>query len=234
MFRIRPDTTANDFGLGQADEVPGFRVGPPDQVPGLHNFKPPQEVVPGFRVNSDGSARVAYPPAGDTPFQEPVQWTAEPAGYRDARSISHKPVTLGDLAARVANRIGTHANAVVNGAYSVFPGVYNAGRAVARGTGLLGQEEFRRFGQEADVVGGLLGGVAKHPGASARIARHGVSTLDEDPLFRYYMSGRAAMGALTGLGPAAMAGDALRAIERGHNAIDAYKYGVQGRPPAER
>jgi len=203
MFRIRPDAAANDFGLDQADEVPGFRVGPPDQVPGLHNFKPPQEVVPGFRVNSDDSARLGYPPAGDTPLLDRVQWTADPAGYRDAHSISQKPVTLGDLAARVANRIGTHANAVVNGAYSVFPGVYNAGRAVARGTGVLGQEEFRRFGQEADVVGGLLGGVAEHPDASARIARHAVSTLDEDPLFRYYMAGRAAMGALTGLGPRA-------------------------------
>jgi hypothetical protein len=234
MFRIRPDTTANDLGLGQADAGPGFRVGPPDQVPGLHNFKPPQEVVPGFRVNADGSARVGYPPAGNTAFLEPVQWTAEPAGHRDARGISHKPVTLGDLAGRVANRIGTHANAVVNGAYSVFPGVYDAGRAVARGTGLLGQEEFRRFGQEADVVGGLLGGVARHPEASVRIARQAISSLDEDPLFRYYMAGRAAMGFLTGLGPAAMAGDALRAIERGHTAIDAYKYGVQGRLPAER
>ena len=229
---FRPDATANDFGVGQADEVPGFRVGPPDQVPGLHNFKPPHEVVPGFHVNSDASARFGYPPAGDTPVLDPVRWTAEPAGYRDAVSISQKP--LGDLAARVANRIGTHANAVVNGAYSVFPGVYNAGRAVARGTGVLGQEEFRRFGQEADVVDGLLGGVARHPDASARIARHAVSTLDEDPLFRYYMAGRAAMGALTGLGPAAMAGDALRAIERGHNVIDAFKYGIQGRPPTER
>lgn len=232
MFRLQPSATAIDFGFGQADEVPGFRVGQPDQVPGLHNFKPPQ--VPGFRVNSDGSAQSSYPTAGEPSLLHTVQWAAEPAGHRNAPGVSHKPVTLGDLAARVANRIGTHANAVVNGAYSVFPGVYNAGRVVARGTGLLGQEEFRRFGQEADFVGGSLGKIAQHPEASARIARRAVSKLDEDPLFRYYLAGRAVMGGLTGLGPAAMAGDALRAIESGHDVIDAFKYGVQGSPPAER
>jgi hypothetical protein len=101
--------------------------------------------------------------------------------------------------------------------------VYNAARTVARGTGLLGQEEFRRFGQEADVVGGALGRIVRHPGASARIARDAVSELDEDPLFRYYMGGRAAMGALMSLGPAAMAGDSRRAIERGHDVIDALR-----------
>lgn len=232
MFRFRSNAPAIDFGIGRADGVPGFRVGQLDQVPGLHNFKPPQ--VPGFRVDSDDPARSGYSTGGELPLLHPVQWAAEPAGHRNALSVSPKPVTLGDLAVRVANRIGTHANAVVNGAYSVFPGVYEAGRAVARGTGLLGQEEFRRFGQEADFVGGSLGKIAGHPEASARIARRAVSKLDEDPLFRYYMVGRAAMGALTGLGPAAMAGNVLRAIESGHDVIDAFKYGVQGRPPAER
>jgi hypothetical protein len=39
-------------------------------------------------------------------------------------------------------------NAAVNGAYSVLPGVHNAGRAVARGTGLIGGDEFRRFARK--------------------------------------------------------------------------------------
>lgn len=234
MFTFRPDATAIDLGFGQPDEVPGFRVDQQDQVPGLHNFKPPQEVLPGFRMNSDGSARSSFPSDGDPPLLHSVQWAAEPAEYRYTRAVPQNRVTLGDIAAGVANRIGTHANAVVNGAYSIFPGVYEAGRAVARGTGLMGQEEFRRFGQEADFVGGLLGKIANHPDASAHIARQAVSKLDEDPLFRYYMAGRGVMGWLTGLGPAAMAGTALRAIENGHNAIDAFRYGIQGRPPAER
>jgi hypothetical protein len=231
MFSFRPDATAIDFRFSPADDVPGFRVGQLDQVPGLHNFRPPQEVVPGFGMNPDGSARSSYPTAGDPPLLHSAQWTAEPEGYRSA---SQKPVTLGDFVARAANRIGTEANAVVNGAYSVFPGTYNAGRVVVRGMGLLGQEQFRRFGQEADAVGSVLGKVVEHPEASARIAGRAVSELDKDPLFRHYMAGRAAMGIFTGLGPAAMAGDALRAIENGHNAFDAFKYGVQGRPPVER
>ena len=117
----------------------------------------------------------------------------------------------------------------MNGAYSVFPGTYNALRAVGRGIGILGPEEFRRFGQEADSIGTALGQVAEHP-APARVSRDALSVLDTDPLFRYYMFGRTAHGALTGLGPAAMAGDALRAVEKGHNMIDAYKRGIQGTP----
>lgn len=40
------------------------------------------------------------------------------------------------------------------------------------------------------------------------------------------------MGLFTGLGPAAAAGDALSAVEKGHNMIDALKYGIQGTPPS--
>src|SRR5262245_58185436 len=58
MFRIRP---SSDFDFGQTDEVVGFRAGQPDQVPGLHNFKPPSDVVPGFRVAMDGSVHRALP-----------------------------------------------------------------------------------------------------------------------------------------------------------------------------
>lgn len=54
-------------------------------------------------------------------------------------------------------------NAAVNGAYSVLPGVYDAGRAVARGTGLMGGDEFRRFGQEAEAIGARLAGGRKGP-----------------------------------------------------------------------
>jgi hypothetical protein len=42
-----------------------FNVQPERRVPGLHNFRPPEELVPGFRMNADGSTReatVAPPP----------------------------------------------------------------------------------------------------------------------------------------------------------------------------
>lgn len=232
MFRLRPDATAVDFGLDQANDMPGFRVTGADDGPGFRVRQP--DDVPGFRVNSDGSTRLGYPTAGEPSLLQPVQWAGESAGYRNGRSDSQGPVTLGDFFARALNRIGTEANAVVNGAYSIFPGAYDASRAVARGTGLMGQEEFRRFGQEADFIGRSLGQIARHPGTSARVAGRALSELDKNPLFWHYMAGRAAMGTLTGLGPAAMAGNTLRAIENGRDLIDALKVGVQGWPPAER
>lgn len=42
-----------------------FNVQSERRVPGLHNFRPPEELVPGFRMNADGSIRqatVAPPP----------------------------------------------------------------------------------------------------------------------------------------------------------------------------
>jgi len=107
---------------------------------------------------------------------------------------------------------------------------------VARGVGLLGPEEFRRFGQEADAIGNSLGQAVKHPDlayhASLEAAR---AALASNPLLYYYGLGRILMGGATRLGPAAFAGDALRAVENGHDLIDAIvKYGVSGIPGGDR
>jgi hypothetical protein len=124
-------------------------------------------------------------------------------------------------------------NAAVNGAYSVLPGTYNAGRAVARGTGLLGADEFRRFGQEADAIGAGLGKLVERPDLAARAAQ-AWPMLRDNPRLWPYLGGRLAMGAFTRLGPAAMAGDALRAVEKGHNLADAFLYhGILGNPPRD-
>lgn len=171
----------------------------------------PAAGVPGFRMKADGG----------TQAPGSVQGTLSgPSLWGDVRDT--------------AEQLGTKANAVVNGAYSVFPGVYNAARAVSRGVGFQGSEEFRRFGQEADFAGGALTKAAEHPEQAYRAGRGVMSKLDDDPLFRYYMAGRALMGVATGLGPAAMAGDALRALETGHDWVDAFRNGVQGKPPTDR
>jgi len=128
---------------------------------------------------------------------------------------------------------GSAANALVNGANSTLGNSVDAGRAVARGVGLLGPDEFRRFGQEADFIGTSLGRIGPalgriidHPGLAARAAGR---ALAEEPLLPFYLAGRMGMGALTGLGPAAMAGGLLRAVEDGHNLVDAIVYpGIQG------
>ncbi len=119
----------------------------------------------------------------------------------------------------------------MNGAYSVFPGTYNAIRALGRGTGVLGPEEFRRFGQESDFIGDSLGQLAKHPGLAVRTARAALPILAKDPLLPYYAAGRLLMGGLTRLGPAATIGDALRAVEDGHNFLNSVFYhGIEGIP----
>lgn len=164
------------------------------------NIVPPY--VPGFGMEENGSTHPDEPGVG-SPFFTALQDAARTTGSR--------------------------ANAFVNGGYSVLPGVYNTVRAVARGTGLLGSEEFRRFGQEADTVGAALGQVVHHPEPAGRAAREALAALADHPLLPYYTAGRLLMGGLTMLGPAATAGDALRAVEKGHNFIDGLLYpGIQG------
>ena len=51
-----------------------------------------------------------------------------------------------------AKAVGSAANAAVNGAYSTLDNIQRRRRAIARGVGLLGPDEFRRFGQEADFM----------------------------------------------------------------------------------
>jgi hypothetical protein len=122
-------------------------------------------------------------------------------------------------------------NAAVNGAYSVLPGAYNAGRVVARGTGLMGADEFHRFGQEAETIGAGLGKLVERPDLAVRAAQEAWPILRDNPRLWPYLGGRAAMGILTRLGPAAVAGDALRAVEKGHNLADAFLYhGILGNP----
>ena len=89
-FRMNADGTIRDaspsdlstafLGIDPGDSaaLPGgtmFNVQPGQNLPGLHNFKPPEELVPGFRMNVDGSIRDAstpparfYPDVGGNPF----------------------------------------------------------------------------------------------------------------------------------------------------------------------
>lgn len=139
-------------------------------------------------------------------------------------------------ARRLARAVGSSANALVNGAYSTLGNSYDAARAVGRGVGVLGREEFRRFGQEADLIGAslgqvgpalgqiglVLGQIVEHPKLTAQAAGR---FLAANPLLPFYFAGRVGMGSVTGLGPVAMAGGALRAVEDGHDLIDSL---VQG------
>ncbi len=78
-FRVNVDGTVRDASRGDLRTAfpgidPGetaallggimFNVQPGQNLPGLHNFRPPEELVPGFRMNADGSIRdTSVPPA---------------------------------------------------------------------------------------------------------------------------------------------------------------------------
>ncbi len=73
------------------------------------------------------------------------------------------------------------------------------------------------------------------PGVAARAARVASSAVLDNSQRLSYLAGRMFMGTLTGLGPAAAMGSALRAVENGHNLLDSLLYqGVQGIPSPER
>jgi hypothetical protein len=110
-------------------------------------------------------------------------------------------------------------------------GTYNAGRAVARDTGLLGADEFHPFGQEADAIGAGLGKLVERPELAVRAAQEAWPIVRENRGCGLTSLAALSWGGLTRLGPAAMAGDALRAVEKGHSSADAFfNHGLLGNP----
>jgi len=63
--------------------------------------------------------------------------------------------------------------------------------------------------------------MAQYPQEGVRAAREAIILgYQAEPLIPYYFAGRSLMGIATGLGPAAMGGDLLGALNKGHNALD--------------
>jgi hypothetical protein len=167
------------------------------------------------------------------PDKRPPGFNVVEPGFRvfDDGSVATYGADLGRPFFSNLKEAAAWVNAAVNGAYSVLPGTYKAGRALARGTGLMGTDEFRRFGQEADAIGAGLGKLVDRPELAVRAVQEAWPILRDNPRMWPYLGGRAAMGIFTRLGPAAVAGDALRAVEKGHNLADAFLYhGILGNP----
>jgi hypothetical protein len=131
---------------------------------------------------------------------------------------------------------GQAIGAIGDGAYSTVAGVGNVVRWIARSAGLFGSDEFWRSDKEfEDTVKSIWGGAriavnsqeARYEAYRVAVAA-GKSYYIDDELHDYQLAGRMLMGAITGLGPWAMFGDATRAIERGHNAWDAAIVGFTG------
>lgn len=225
MFNFRPDLQSLGFRAEPPTEedVPGLHAWrPKENVPGLHAWRPIED-VPGFRLaNADSGQPYSY---------TPVRWTPTPSAPR---------LSFWDDVRDAAGQLGEKANAVVEGAYSILPGTGNFFRAAGRGLGFYGPEEAKRFRQEMRAAGQGIRFIANDPVQAARLAYEGGSAaFQAQPLLPYYLGGRAGMGALLAVNrlpfaPFAVAGDALRALENGHNLIDAGVHGVIGTPSGAR
>jgi hypothetical protein len=211
--------------------VPGFNVQPRADAD-----------VPGFRMNADGSVRTDGASSSRPPPYIPVGWTPNADAYGNAEialSNSFGPSYWND-SWNAANQLGGAANAVVNGAYSLIPGTFHLAREAGRGLGLFGPEEAQRFRQEMNAAGQGLRAIAKNPGTAARMAVEGLqAAVEKEPLLPLYALGRGGMGVLLGsrgvpVAPFAVLGDALHALEKGHDVIDALGYGISGTQPTGR
>jgi hypothetical protein len=131
--------------------------------------------------------------------------------------------------------LGTALNALVNGAYSIFPGVGNAFRYLGRSFGFYGADEITRSDQEANFIHAaavdaydVLKSSPEARDLALRAALDAGRVLTDDEIHDYFIAGRVLMGSITLLGPTASAGDALRAIENGHNLLDAARAAIIG------
>ncbi len=68
-----------------------FNVRPGWDLPGLHNFKPPEEAVPGFRMNADGSTRQAPPKARFVPDVEGISFGPYDGGPASVPTSDGRP-----------------------------------------------------------------------------------------------------------------------------------------------
>jgi hypothetical protein len=222
-FRVTdPGSGAADIGFRVAD--PGF--GDPDigfriTDPGVR----PAEEAP--RTYSDGPYRASQSIV-------PVKWGTE------STSDNHPTPSIWDDAQNAMKWVGRGADAVVNGAYSIFPGTGNFLRESGRGLGFYGPEEAHRFGQEASVIGQGLGYIAHHPCQTVKNAANGtIDAVEAQPLLPFYAVGRLGMGTLLMLNgipiaPLAALGDGWREVENGHNVIDAIGRAFAGPGPGGR
>jgi hypothetical protein len=211
-------------------------------VPGFNVEQPAEPDVPGFRMNADGTVRTDGAVSGRPPSYTPVGWTSV------ADQLGNAEIALGNSYGSsywndlwdAAKQLGSGANAAVNGAYSLGPGTFYLAREAGRGLGLFGPEEAQRFRQEMNAAGQGLRFIAENPVTAARMAGEGLWTASKaQPLLPFYLLGRAGMGGLLAsrgvpIAPFAVAGDTLHALEKGHDAMDAFGFGISGTSPTGR
>jgi|FEC22Drversion2_1045045.scaffolds.fasta_scaffold00240_17 hypothetical protein len=199
--------------------------------PGFNVEPPAEPEAPGFRLNADGAV------PGQPPAYIPVGWTPNADAYGNAEiamSDSYGPSFWSDFS-DTARKFGEGVKAMGEGVYSIAPGTVNFARGMGRGLGLYGPEEAQRFYREMDATGQGLRFIANNPELSARMARDGMAlAFKAQPALPLHIAGRVGASALLshlGVPPLALFGDAFRALEDGHDFIDAIGRGISGTPP---
>lgn len=121
----------------------------------------------------------------------------------------------------------------IEGSWSVVEGTGNGLRFIARGTGLMGPEERARFNQEGAEVDKFIKRYNEDSAFRSEVNKalsQKAAALNTEEM-KWRLNGRAATGTVTGMGPAALIGDTTRAVENGHNIVDALmKGGLPGLP----
>lgn len=129
-----------------------------------------------------------------------------------------------------------------DGTGSVATGVYNAGRFVARGIGVMGPDEQARWVIEGEVMDAMIDAYASNPEIRTQMNAKALNTLqqfnrnNQDGYLKWYFTGRVTTGVVVSpFGFAAMLGDMTRAVENKHDAVDAMIWGgFLGRPETQR
>jgi hypothetical protein len=99
-------------------------------------------------------------------------------------------------------------------------------RFVARGTGLLGAEEQRRWEQEGEAVQRFVDKYFSDDEFAQEVDRAMGQALgkiyaeNQDGWLKAYLLGRVVTGVYTGFGPVAFIGDATHKVEQGHGVVD--------------
>ncbi|NVE01676.1 hemagglutinin repeat-containing protein [Massilia sp. BJB1822] len=123
-----------------------------------------------------------------------------------------------------------------DGAWSIATGTGNAIRFIARGTGLMGTEEYGRWEQEGNAVQDFANKYRNDKDFAKEVDRAMGQALgkmyadNQDGWLKSFLLGRVTTGIFTGFGPAAFIGDTTRKAEEGHNVADSLlKGGILGK-----
>lgn len=110
--------------------------------------------------------------------------------------------------------------------WSIFTGAGNGIRFVARGTGLLGADEKKRWDAESENVDKFFDKYRTDQKFAAEVNKNAGTAAgklyqeSQNGAAKAFMAARVATGIITGLGPSAALGDIARSVENGRTIVE--------------